>query len=86
VNVLKGLRRNLTKPTNELAAHFVVSVMALVAIALTDHVVSLLGIGLRTLPFAKITLTDWMFDLDIISATVVNAVGTIKAVIVLWEA
>jgi hypothetical protein len=48
VNVLKGLRRNLTKPTNELAAHFVVSVMALVAIASTDHVVSLLGIGLRT--------------------------------------
>ena len=69
MNVLKGLRRNLTKPTNELAAHFVVSVMALVAIALTDHVVSLLGIGLRTLPFAKITLTDCMFDLDKISAT-----------------
>jgi hypothetical protein len=86
MDVLKGLQRKLAKPTNEIAAHFVVSVMALGALAATDLVVRVMGIGVRTLPFVSITLSDWMFDLDLVSATVVNAVGTIKAVIVLWKA
>jgi hypothetical protein len=86
VDILKGLRRKLTKPTNEIAAHFLVSAMALIAIALIDQLLSLLGLGIKPLPLIRIPFNEWMFGLDIISATAVNVVGTIKAVLVLWEA
>ena len=86
--LLKGKGRKgwkgLIEPAYEIAAHFILSVMAILAIAGTDLLLSLLGLGVRTLPFVTITLSDWMFDLDLVSATLVNVMGMIRAVIVLW--
>jgi hypothetical protein len=84
--MLKGLRRRLAEPANEIAAHFILSVMAIVALAGTELLLRLLGIDNRRIPLVGITLADWMFDLDLVSATLINAVGMIRAVNVLWKA
>lgn len=76
--------KGLVEPVYEMAAHFILSVIAILAIAVTDLLLSRLGLGVRTVPFVSITLSDWMFDLDVVSATLVNVVGMIRAVIVLW--
>jgi hypothetical protein len=76
--------KGLAEPVYEMAAHFILSVIAILAIAVTDLLLSRLGLGVRTVPFVSITLSDWMFDLDVVSATLVNVVGMIRAVIVLW--
>jgi hypothetical protein len=76
----------LAGPANEIAAHFVLSVMAILALAGTELLLRLLGIDNRMIPLTGVTLGDWMFDLDVVSATLINAVGMFRGAIVLWKA
>lgn len=79
------LRAKLAKPAIEIVAHFVLTLIVILAIAGTEYTLGLLHLSARMVPFFKITVSDWLFDLDCVSATLINAVGMIKAVIVLWR-
>jgi hypothetical protein len=85
-SVVRRFLQKLAKPANEIVAHFVLSILTILALAGTEFILWVLNIDNKMIPLFGITLGEWMFDLDLISATLINAVGIIKALIVLWKA
>jgi hypothetical protein len=75
----------LKLPAIEVAVHFVVTVLAVVSIALTEQLLHALGMDGKIIPAMGLPLGEWMFMLEVAAATVIIAVGVIKAAIALWK-
>ena len=69
-----------------LAAHFVVTVCLIVFIGLTELLLTAFHLENRQVPLLQVTLSEWMFDLDVLTASIVMLVGAVKAVKDLWKA
>ena len=69
-----------------LAAHFVVTVCVIVFIELTELLLGVFHLESRPVPLLHVTLSDWMFDMDVLTASIVMLVGAVKAVKELWKA
>ena len=69
-----------------LAAHFVVTVLLIVFIEATELLLTLFHLENRQVPLVNVTLSEWMFDLDVLVASVVMIVGAVRAVTSLWRA
>ena len=70
----------LIKAAAEIVAHFFITVMSLLGIAGTGLVLDLLGLTSKTIPLTNLTLGEWIFMLEIISATLINVVGIYKSI------
>src|SRR5689334_17945688 len=79
LSIVSSLAEKLEEPLTELIAHFVVTVCALVFIALTDFLLHLLHIDERLVPLTGITLSSWMFAMDVLTVSLVLTVGLLKA-------
>jgi hypothetical protein len=84
-NGVLGFREKIVGPICDLAAHFLVTIVAISCIAGTEWILDLYKLGSNDIPFVHIRLADWMFDMEVISATLINAIGIIKAVRVVWS-
>jgi hypothetical protein len=72
-------------PADELIAHFLITVMSILAIAGVGCLVQLIHLDGKTIPLMGISLGEWFFDLDVVAATFINAAGIFKAVKVAWK-
>ena|SRR5215213_7818548 len=73
----------LAYPAALLTVHFLVSVLAIVTLALTEALLHVLRLDGKTIPLSGITLGDWRFDLKVIAASVINISGIIEALLIL---
>jgi hypothetical protein len=82
-------RAKLIAPVSEIASHFVLTVLVILSIGGTEATLGLFHLSGRLVPFFGqvfgITASDWLFALDLVSATLINVVGIYKAVVVLWR-
>ena len=69
-----------------LAAHFVLTVCLILFIEATELLLALFHLENRQVPLVQVTLSEWMFDLDVLVASVVMVVGAVSAVVGLWRA
>jgi hypothetical protein len=69
-----------------LAAHFVLTIFLIIFIWLTELLLGVVHLEGRPVPLINITLSEWMFDLDVVIASAVMMVGAVRAVIDLWRA
>lgn len=83
---LRAFWARLEEPVMVLAAHFVVTVLLIVFIEATELLLTLFHLENRQVPLVNVTLSEWMFDLDVLVASVVMIVGAVRAVTSLWRA
>ena len=74
--------QRLGNAAGEFFAHLILTLMALGTVAVTAFVLKLLGLDLKVIPILNITLGQWMFDMDVVAATLINMVGLVKALVV----
>lgn len=70
----------LIRAASEILAHFLITVMSLLGIAGTGVVLDLLRLTSKTIPLTNLTLGEWIFILEVISATLINVVGIYKSI------
>jgi len=84
--LLSRVTEKLEVPAAEIIVHLAVTVLSVLSIALIEGVLRILGLDGRKIPGTDITLSDWMFDLEMVAATGIIVVGMIKAVVAAWKA
>jgi hypothetical protein len=75
----------LEGPLAEIVVHVAVTVLAILGITIVDGLLRVVGIDGRYIDGTGITLSDWMFDLEVIASTVIIGVGIIKALKSAWS-
>lgn len=70
----------LLRAAGEIVAHFLITVMSLLGIAGTGHVLDFLGLSSKMIPLIGVSLGEWIFILEVISATLINVVGIYKSI------
>ena len=83
---LRAFWTRLEEPVMVLVAHFVLTVLLIVFLEATELLLTIFHLDSREVPLVQVTLSEWMFDLDVLVATVVMIVGAAKAVVGLWRA
>jgi hypothetical protein len=76
----------LEVPAVEILVHFIVTVLAISSIAAIEWLLHLYGLDGRKLPGTTFTLSDLMFSLEVIAATVIILIGVGRAAMSLWKA
>src|SRR5712691_5281680 len=76
----------LEVPAAEIVVHLAVTVLSVASIALIEAFLRVVGLDDKKIPWTEITFSDWMFDLEVIAATTIIAVGIIKAVVAVGRA
>jgi hypothetical protein len=84
-NFARNLWSKIAQPICELTAHFIITVFSISFIAGTEWILILYKLGATNVPLLGITLSQWMFDLEIFSATIINGIGIIKAAKAAWS-
>jgi hypothetical protein len=75
--------RRLEVPLIEIFVHSVVTVASILSIAGIELLLHWVGLDGKAIPYTKITLSDWMFYLELLAANLIIVVGIIKAAIAL---
>ena len=70
----------LVRAVSELIAHFIITVMSLLGIAGTGLILDFLGLSSKHIPLIDISLGEWIFILEVISATLINIFGIYKSI------
>ncbi len=70
-------------PVIEIIVHLLVTALSIVSISLIEHLLMWLGLDGKIMPFTHISLSEWMFYLEVIASTLIIVVGIIKAVVTL---
>jgi hypothetical protein len=78
---LRSYSIRLAKAAGEIVAHFLITVLSLLAIAGTSFLMDLLGLTQKPIPLVGITLGEWMFILEITTATIINLFGIYKCIV-----
>ena len=80
-----GLWAHVRPAVEELVAHLLVTLLTILSLAVVEWLLGVLHLEHRHLPGTGVTLSDWMFCLDVIAVTLINAVGVYRALrVVLW--
>lgn len=77
--------RRVVAAIGEIIAHFAISAVSLLTIAGTSYLITCLQIHTKIIPYTSISLSEWMFLLEVISFTAINFVGVLKAVGAYWR-
>ena len=77
------VRTQLRWPGALLVVHFVVSVLAVVFLAIVKFLLTLAGIQNDTIPGSATTLGDWMLYLEVYASSIIIIIGAIGALVVL---
>jgi hypothetical protein len=80
-----ALWKRLEEPLMVLVVHFIIAICGIVFIELTEKLLELLHLESRPVPLIHVTLSDWMFDIDVLTASIVMLVGSVKAAIEPWK-
>jgi hypothetical protein len=80
------IRSKLDVPTAEILVHLMVTVFSVLSIALIELLLHIVRLDGRKVPGTYVTLSDWMFLLEVIAATLIISVGVVKAVVAAWRA
>lgn len=83
--ISQGFLLRLARAVGELIAHFCLSVISLLTIAGTAFILRYLHLDSKAIPLLGLSLGDWTFLSEVASATLINLVGMIRAVIAYWE-
>jgi len=83
---LSLVARKLEVPAAEIVVHLGVTVLSVLSIAFIEWVLHVVGLDGKRVPWVEITLSDWMFDLEVIAATAIIAIGVFKAAMAAWRA
>jgi hypothetical protein len=75
----------LEVPAAEIFVHLVVSLLSILSIKTIELLLWLLGLDGKVIPLTALTLSTWMFILEIIAATVIIVAGIFKAAISAWR-
>ncbi len=73
------------RPVAIIIGHLAVTVTAVLAVAVVEEVLMALGLSKKKVPFLDLTLSDWLYDLDVIAVTGIIGVGIVKGVRALWK-
>ena len=68
-------------PAAEIVVHLGVAVLSVLSMALIERLLHIAGLDGRKIPAIDITLSNWVFDLQVVAAVTVMSAGTIKAVL-----
>ena len=63
----------------ELLVHFTITAVTLFSLAGVEWLLEVLNLARKVIPRTDVTLSDWMFYLDVLAATVINIVGVYRA-------
>jgi biotin transporter BioY len=75
------LRDRLQEPINEITAHAIICIYTAIVIYVIGLVLRFLGLGDKTLFGTNITTDDWFRYIDIISVTIMAAIGIKKCAV-----
>jgi hypothetical protein len=70
-------------PVTEIVAHLVVTALSIISIVAIELLLIFVKLDGKYIPHTNITLRDWMFDLEVLAATLIILVGIVKAVLAL---
>jgi hypothetical protein len=76
----------LEVPVAEIVVHLGVTVLSVLSIAFIEGMLRAVGLDGKKIPWTEITLSDWMFYLEVIAATAIIAIGVFKAAMAAWRA
>jgi len=82
-NFFAEVWRRAESPVVEIVVHLLVTTLSILSIGAIEGLIILLGLDKDIMPFTSISLREWMLYLEVIAATLIIAVGIIKAVIAL---
>ena len=75
--------RRLETPLIEIFVHLIVTVLSILSIAAIELLLRAVGLDGRQLPGTEVSLSSWMFWLEIFAATAIIGVGIAKATVAL---
>jgi len=70
----------LVRAVSELIAHFIITVVSLLGIAGTGLILDFLGLSSKHIPLTGLSLGEWIFILEVVSATLINFIGIYKSI------
>ena len=70
----------LEAPLTEIFVHVVLTIAALLGIAVIDQTVRTLGLVTKTIPGTPFLLSDWLFILEVLAVTLIVGVGIYQAI------
>ena len=76
---LEKLWAKIEQPIVELTAHFLVSLCTIAFISLTELVLRALSLDKWVMPVIGMALSEWLFDLDIVAASLILIIGMFRA-------
>ena len=71
--------RGLESPLVEIVVHLIVTAVSIIGIATIERLLNEVGLEEKIIPFTTVSLSEWMFDLEILASTVIILVGIYKA-------
>jgi hypothetical protein len=80
---IRAVWSRLEVPLAEIVVHTVVTILSLLSIAGIEVLLRWLRLDGKQFPHLNITLSEWMFYLEIMAASLIIGIGIIKAVIAL---
>ncbi len=82
---LTAVWHEITRPLAIIVAHLAVTLAAVFAVAVVEEVLAVLHLSKKKVPFFDLTLSEWLYDLDVVSVTGIIGIGVIKGVRELWK-
>jgi hypothetical protein len=82
---LADVWQEVRRPVVIIAGHLIVTVAAILSLAFVEFVLALLHYDRREIPFLGITLSDWLFDMDVVAASAIILIGILKGSLALWR-
>lgn len=73
----------LEVPITEIVAHLIVTASSILSISLIEALLHAMGLDDRLVPGTTLSLSVWMFGLEVLAATGIISVGVMKALIAL---
>jgi hypothetical protein len=77
---LTDVWNRLEVPVGDIVVHSVVTVLSILSIAGIELLLHCVKLDGKSIPLTNITLSEWMFFLEILAATLIILVGIVKAV------
>jgi hypothetical protein len=73
----------LENPVIEILVHLVVTILSILSIALIEVLLHAIGLDGKLIPGTSLSLSSWMFWLEIVAASAIIIVGIFKATVAL---
>jgi hypothetical protein len=84
-NLLAHIWDKLELPVTEIFVHSIVTVLSILSISGIEQLLHWVGLDGKDIPFTNVTLSTWMFCLEILASTLIILIGIWKAARALWR-